>query len=94
MHKEIVDGVHYVGVDDHHTELFENIWRIPYGISYNSYLIVDEKIGIIDLVKGPWAEEWLNNIREIIDPSEIDYIIMNHMEPDHTGSLPELARIA
>ncbi|MGM0686753.1 MAG: FprA family A-type flavoprotein [Promethearchaeati archaeon] len=94
MHKEIVDGVHYVGVDDHHTELFENIWRIPYGISYNSYLIVDEKIAIIDLVKEPWAEKWLNNIREIIDPSEIDYIIMNHMEPDHTGALPELARIA
>jgi len=94
MHREIVDGVHYVGVDDHHTELFENLWEIPYGVSYNSYLIVDEKIAVIDLVKEPWAEEWLDNIKDVVDPSEIDYIIMNHMEPDHTGALPELAEIA
>ncbi|MBD3405705.1 MAG: FprA family A-type flavoprotein, partial [Candidatus Lokiarchaeota archaeon] len=88
MHREIADGVYYVGVDDYHTELFENLWALPHGVSYNSYLIIDEKVTLIETVKEPWTEEWLENIREIIDPSKIDYIILNHMEPDHTGALP------
>ena len=62
MHREISKGVYYVGVDDHHTELFENLWSLPFGVSYNSYLIVDEKIAVVETVKSPWAEEWLNNI--------------------------------
>jgi flavorubredoxin len=94
MHRDLANGVYYVGVDDHHTELFENLWRLPYGVSYNSYLIVDDKVALIETVKGPWAQEWLNNIREIIDPSKIDYIILNHMEPDHTSALPDIASIA
>ncbi|MHA1902674.1 MAG: FprA family A-type flavoprotein [Candidatus Thorarchaeota archaeon] len=94
MHREIVKGVYYVGVDDHHTELFENLWGLPYGVSYNSYLVVDEKIAVIETVKNLWADEWLDNIREIVDPEKIDYIILNHMEPDHTGSLPDIAKIA
>jgi flavorubredoxin len=94
MHRELAKGVYYVGVDDHHTELFENLWKIPFGVSYNSYLIVDKKIAVVETVKGPWAKEWLNNIREIIDPAKIDYIILNHMEPDHTSSLPDIAKIA
>ena len=94
MHREIVKGVYYVGVDDHHTQLFENLWALPYGVSYNSYLIVDEKIALIETVKGPWAKEWIDNIREVVDPAKIDYVIMNHMEPDHTGALPDIAAIA
>ena len=57
-------------------------------------LIVDEKIALIETVKGPWADEWLDNIREIVDPSKIDYIVLNHMEPDHTSALPDIAKIA
>ena len=94
MHREITKGIYYVGVDDYHTELFENLWSIPFGVSYNSYLIVDEKIALIETVKNIFSEEWLNNLRELIDPSKIDYIILNHMEPDHTGSLPVIAKIA
>jgi flavorubredoxin len=94
MHREIAKGVYYVGVDDHHTELFENLWALPYGVSYNSYLIVDEKIAVIECVKEPWSAEWLANIREIVDPSKIDYIVINHMEPDHTGALSDLAKVA
>ena len=81
MHREITKGVYYVGVDDHHTDLFENLWKLPFGVSYNSYLIVDEKIAVVETVKGPWAKEWLDNIREIVEPEKIDYIILNHMEP-------------
>ncbi|MFW9835087.1 MAG: FprA family A-type flavoprotein [Candidatus Thorarchaeota archaeon] len=94
MHRELAKGVYYIGVDDHHTELFENLWKIPFGVSYNSYLIVDEKIALVETVKGPWSKEWLDNIQEIIDPKDIDYIILNHMEPDHTSSLPDIAAIA
>jgi flavorubredoxin len=94
MHRDLAKGVYYIGVDDHHTELFENLWKIPFGVSYNSYLIVDEKIALVETVKGPWSKEWLNNIQELIDPKDIDYIILNHMEPDHTSSLPDIAPIA
>jgi len=94
MHREITKGIYYIGVDDHHTELFENLWSIPFGVSYNSYLIVDEKIALVETVKGPWADEWINNIRELVDPAKIDYIILNHMEPDHTSSLPDIAALA
>jgi len=94
LYRKLASGVYYVGVDDHHTELFENLWKLPYGVSYNSYLIVDEKVALIETVKGPWADEWLDNIRELVDPAKIDYIILNHMEPDHTGALPDIARIA
>ncbi len=94
MHREIAKNVYYVGVDDHHTEYFENLWALPHGVSYNSYLVIGEKIAVIELVKDPWAQEWLDNIREIVDPARIDYIVMNHMEPDHTGALVDLAKIA
>jgi flavorubredoxin len=94
MHRELTEGVYYVGVDDHHTSLFENLWPIPFGVSYNSYLIVDEKIALIETAKNLFTREWIDNIREVIDPSKIDFIILNHMEPDHTGALPEIAKIA
>ncbi len=94
MHREIAKGVYYVGVDDNHTRLFENLWELPFGVSYNAYLVVDDKVALIETVKEPWTEELLDNIREIIDPEKIDYIILNHMEPDHTSALPHIADIA
>ncbi len=94
MHREIAPGVYYVGVDDHHTHLFEGLWELPFGVSYNSYLVVDEKVALVECVKGAWDDEWLDNIREVVDPAEIDYIVLNHMEPDHTGALPRIAEIA
>lgn len=94
MHREITKGVYYIGVDDHHTELFENLWPLPFGVSYNSYLIVDEKIALIETVKNLFADDWIENIKEIVDPEKIDYIILNHMEPDHTGALPRIAELA
>lgn len=94
MHRELAKGVYFIGVDDHHTKLFENLWELPFGVSYNSFLIVDEKIALIETVKSPWAKEWIDNIREIVDPERIDYIALNHMEPDHTSSLPDIAEIA
>ncbi len=94
MYREIAKGVYYVGVDDNHTQLFENLWEIPFGVSYNAYLIVDDKVALIETVKEPWTDELLENIRDIIEPEKIDYIILNHMEPDHTSALPLVAEIA
>lgn len=91
---EITKGVFWVGVNDHTTDLFESVWPLPHGVSYNAYLIVDEKIALIDTVKGAFALELVRNIAEIVDPGRIDYLIVNHMEPDHSGALPLIWRLA
>ena len=92
---EIVKNVYYVGVDDRKTRFFEGIWPIPNGISYNAYLIVDQKVALIEGgVKIDYARPFLNNISSVVDISRIDYIVVNHMEPDHTGTLPILYELA
>ncbi|HIC95044.1 TPA: FprA family A-type flavoprotein [Candidatus Bipolaricaulota bacterium] len=91
---ELAKGVFWVGVNDRKTDLFESVWPLPYGVSYNSYLILDEKVALIDTVKGPFSLELVENIEEVVDPGKIDYLIVNHMEPDHSGALPLLRRLA
>jgi len=92
---EIVDGIYHVGVDDKKTKFFESIWPIPEGISYNAYLIVDDKVALIEGgVKQDFSREFLKKLESIIDLDELDYIIVNHMEPDHTGTLPLLYKMA
>jgi len=92
---EIRDKFHWIGVNDHTTDLFEGLWPITQeGVSYNSYLINDHKKAIIDLAKTIKVDEYFNRISEIMDASQIDYIILNHMEPDHTGILKILRKIA
>lgn len=92
---EIKSGVYWVGVNDRTTEFFEGLWTIRQeGVSYNSYLIDDERKVIIDLSKEMMTEEYLSQIEEIIDLASLDYVVINHMEPDHTGALRALLRIA
>ena len=83
----ITTTTHYVGVNDRKTELFEGMWPLPYGISYNSYLIVDEKVTLIETVEISCFERYLKQIKRILGDRPIDYLIINHMEPDHSGSL-------
>lgn len=81
-------NVHYVGVNDRNKHLFENLWPLPYGVSYNSYLIADEdKVVLVDTVDVCYFELYLKKIRSVIGDRKIDYLIINHMEPDHSGSL-------
>ncbi len=88
---EIVRGVYWIGVNDTETDLFESIWSLPHGVSYNSYLVMGEEgIAVIDLVASKYGGKLLKNISEIVDPSRISYIVLNHLEQDHTGSLPEV----
>lgn len=84
---EIVSNIHYVGVNDRTKTLFESLWPLPNGVSYNSYLIDDEKVTLIDTVDSNFFELFLKKIRSIIGDRPIDYLIINHMEPDHSGSI-------
>ena len=90
---EIVPNVYWIGVNDRTTDLFEGIWPITEeGIVNNAYFINDEKKAIIESAKAFQTDVFLKKISEITSPSEIDYIIINHMEPDHSGVFEELAR--
>ena len=87
--------IYWIGVNDRTTDLFEGLWPVQeQGVSYNTYLINDEKKVIIDLVKALKTDEFFDQIDEIIPLSDIDYVAINHMEPDHTGVLRTLKRIA
>ena len=87
MKTEITNGIHYVGVNDRHKHIFEGLWPLPYGVSYNSSILADEKIALVDTVEADFFTQYLDNIRSVIGDRPIDYIIVNHMEPDHSGSL-------
>lgn len=92
---EIRPSIFWVGLNDRHIELFEGLWSIrDEGVSYNSYLIKDKKNVIIDLSSKLNADELFDQIRTIIDPSSLDYVVINHMEPDHSGSLRSLIMLA
>ena len=79
--------VHYVGVNDRSKYLFEGMWPLPYGVSYNSYLIDDEKVVLVDTVDINFFEIYIHKIKRIIGEKPIDYLIIHHMEPDHSGSI-------
>ncbi len=87
--KEVASEVYYVGVNDHLTDLFEGLWPIPEGVSYNSYVVKGEKTALIETVKIPFVDEFLNKVEEVTS-FDIDYIILNHIEPDHSSSLTRL----
>ena len=83
----ITDNIYYVGVNDRNKNLFEGLWPLPNGVSYNSYLIVDEKVCLIDTVEVDFFTQFIENIQEVIGDRPIDYLVVNHMEPDHSGSI-------
>ena len=89
---KLADKIYYLGFNDRRTHLFENIWPIPHGISYNSYLLVDEKIALIDTVERAFIDEYIDNIEEIFGEKKVDYLIINHMEPDHSGALKAIVQ--
>lgn len=87
-HNSIIKGnVHYVGVNDRTKHLFEGMWPLPHGVSYNSYLIDDEMIALVDTVDICYFEVFLRKIKQVIGDRPINYLIVNHMEPDHSGSI-------
>jgi flavorubredoxin len=92
---KLTENIHWIGVNDRTTDLFEGIWPInDVGVSYNSYIIRGKKTALIDLAKGISTDDYLTQVEEIIDPSEINYIIINHVEPDHTGLIKIMSKLA
>jgi len=90
----IVKDVCWVGVNDRRTPLFEGLWPIPRGVSYNSYLIRDEKVALIDTVKDLSVNGYLRKLKHLLGPDrQIDYLIVNHLEPDHSGAIPIVKRV-
>jgi len=85
--KKIANEIYYVGVNDRQKHLFENLWPLPYGVSYNSYLITDEKTVLIDTVDIGYVDLFIKKIEEALKGRALDYLIVNHMEPDHAGSI-------
>ena len=83
----ITNDIKYIGVNDRKTDLFEGQYRIPNGISYNSYAIIDEKIAIMDTVDAAFTHEWLDNIQNVLGERRPDYLIVQHMEPDHSANI-------
>lgn len=83
--QKISDRIYSVGVNDDDKVLFEGLWPLPYGVSYNSYLVADEKIALLDTVEQGFEEEFLANINEAVGSRPVDYLIVNHMEPDHSS---------
>lgn len=93
-HIKIKDNVYWVGVLDPDMRVFDITFKADKGTTYNSYLIKDEKTVLIDTVKGPFTDEFISNIKELTDPEDIDYIVVSHTEPDHTGALQQLLKLA
>lgn len=89
---EIKNKVYYVGVNDRNKSLFEGLWPLPNGVSYNSYLIDDDKVVLIDTVEVDFFTQFIENIREVIGDRTVDYLVVNHMEPDHSGSIALLQK--
>jgi len=83
----ITNDIKYIGVNDHKIDLFEGQYIVPNGISYNSYAIIDEKIAIMDTVDAAFTHEWLDNIGNVLDGRKPDYLIVQHMEPDHSANI-------
>ncbi len=90
MHVEIADDVYWVGAIDWNLRIYHNTYSTHHGTSYNSYLIMDDKITLVDAVYGPFGEELIGRISEKIPPEQISYVVVNHSEPDHSGALPLL----
>ena len=84
---KISEDIKYVGVNDHEIDLFEGQYDVPNGMAYNSYVILDKMVAVMDSVDGNFASEWLENIKSVLGERKPDYLVVQHMEPDHSGSI-------
>ena len=83
----ITNDIRYVGVNDHQVDLFEGQYVVPNGMSYNSYVILDEKVAVMDTVDQNFTQEWLDNVAAVLDGRKPDYLVVHHMEPDHSANI-------
>ncbi len=88
---KISDSVIYIGADDHDIDLFESQYVVPNGVSYNSYVIIDEKIAVMDTADPRVTDVWFDNLEKALGGRKPDYLVVQHMEPDHAGNIKKLA---
>ena len=81
---EITKDIHYIGVNDHNIDLFEGQYIVENGMAYNSYVIMDDKIAVMDTVDSDFGGEWMQNLQKILGTRTPDYLVVQHMEPDHS----------
>ena len=86
---EITQDIYYIGVNDHEIDLFEGIYDVPNGMAYNSYVIVDEKIAVMDTTESKFTALWLQNLDKVLEGRTPDYLVVHHMEPDHSASIAQ-----
>ena len=89
---KITDDILYVGVNDHKVDLFEGQYVVPRGMAYNSYLVKDEKTLVFDTVDANFGDEWFANIKSCIGDGAVDYLVVQHMEPDHSANVAAFAK--
>ena len=89
----ITNDIKYVGVNDHNVDLFEGQYVVENGMSYNSYVILDDKIAVMDTVDAHFTHEWLDNIQAVLGDRKPDYLIIQHMEPDHSANIANFMKI-
>lgn len=85
---KVTNDIIYVGVNDHEVDLFEGQYKVPKGMSYNSYVILDEKTAVMDTVDAAFGKKWLENVEEALQGRTPDYLVIQHMEPDHSAKIP------
>ena len=90
---EITKDIRYVGVNDHEVDLFEGQYKVPNGMAYNSYIVVDEKTAVLDTVDARFTHEWLDNIEKVLGDRHPDYLIIQHMEPDHSANIANFMQV-
>ena len=90
--KKITNDIFYIGVNDHNVDLFEGQYDVPNGMAYNSYAIVDEKIAVMDTVDINFGSQWLDNLREVLGDRSPDYLVVQHMEPDHSACIDQFIK--
>ena len=89
----ITDDILYIGVNDHQVDLFEGQYTVPNGMAYNSYVILDEKIAVMDTVDARFTHEWLDNLEAVLGGRRPDYLVVQHMEPDHSANIANFLRL-
>lgn len=87
---KIQENLYYLGVNDRQTGYFENMWPLPYGVAYNSYLLTGEKTCLMDTVKVSKSDEFVDSVKSILKDRKLDYLVIHHIEPDHSGSIPQI----
>lgn len=90
---KVENNIYCIGINDHSIDLFEGMYKVPDGVSYNSYVILDEKVAVLDTADAHFGEQWLNEVKEVLGGRQPDYLVIHHMEPDHSANIQNFLKV-